>query len=122
MALVKVFEIREKMFISQCSDIYLNSDDYKNKTIKLEGIYDEYTDPETNKTYYFIIRRAPGCCGDDGAVGFEILYDGETPELNDWIEVVGTIEMIERNGSEHVALRLSKLTILDERGAEFVSN
>ncbi len=116
-----IFEIKEKMFIAQCNDIYLNPEDYKNKTIKLEGIYDEYTDPETNKTYYYVIRYGPGCCGNDGTAGFEILYDGNAPKLNDWIEVMGTIEEMEDDGFEYVALRVSKLTILDVRGAESVS-
>jgi len=117
-----IFQIKEKMFIAQCNDIYLNPEDYKNKTIKLEGIYDEYTDPDTNKTYYYVIRYGPGCCGNDGVAGFEILYDGDFPKLNDWIEVMGKIEFIKEDDAEYVALRLSKLTVLDVRGAETVSN
>jgi uncharacterized membrane protein YcgQ (UPF0703/DUF1980 family) len=39
----KIIEIRERMFIQQCNDIYLNPEDYEGRTIKLEGIYDEYT-------------------------------------------------------------------------------
>jgi len=117
-----IFVIKEKMFIAQCNDIYLNPDEYKNKTIKLEGIYDEYPNPTTGETCYYVIRYGPGCCGNDGVAGFEILYDGDAPKLKDWIEVVGNIEMLEDNGTEYVALRLSKLTVLDVRGAENVSN
>lgn len=117
-----VFEIKEKMFIAQCNDIYLNPDDYKNKTIKLEGMYDESIDQKTKQTYHYVIRNGPGCCGNDGVAGFEILYDGKPPKRNDWIEVIGKVEIIEENGNEYVVLRLSKLTVLDKRGAEFVTN
>ena len=42
-----VIEIKERMFINQCNDVYLNPDDYRGKLIKLEGIYDGFTDEET---------------------------------------------------------------------------
>ncbi len=115
--------IRDKLFIAQCNDIYLNPDEYKDNTIRWQGIYTESTNPQTNELYRFVIRYGPGCCGNDGVAGFEIMYDGETrPNQNDWVEAVGVIEMIEENGAEFVSVRLSELTILDERGQEFVSN
>lgn len=114
--------LRDKLFIAQCNDIYLNPDEYMDKTIRWEGIYKESTNPETNETYKFVIRLGPGCCGNDGTAGFEILYDGELPKQNDWVEAVGKIEMIEEDGNEFVAVRLSELTVLDVRGQEFVSN
>lgn len=117
----EVFEIKEKMFIAQCNDIYLNPEDYKNKIIKLEGMYNEYTDEETNETYFSVYRNGPGCCGNDGVAGFEILYDGTAPNLNDWIEVVGTVDIIkDEDNYEYIVLRVSELTVLDERGEEFV--
>lgn len=114
--------IRDKLFIAQCNDIYLNPDEYLGKDIRWEGIYTEATNPDTNETYKFVIRYGPGCCGNDGTAGFEILYDKETPNLNDWVEAVGKIEMIEEDGAEFLAIRLSELTVLDVRGQEFVSN
>ncbi len=115
--------IRDKLFIAQCNDIYLNPDEYKDNTIRWQGIYTESTNPQTNELYRFVIRYGPGCCGNDGVAGFEITYDGETrPNLNDWVEAVGSIEMIEENGEQFVSIRLSELTVLDERGQEFVSN
>ncbi len=93
------------------------------KTIRWEGIYTESTNLQTDESYKFVIRYGPGCCGNDGVAGFEILYDGEsTPNPDDWVEAVGKIEMIEENGAEYVAIRLSELNVLDERGQEFVSN
>lgn len=114
--------LRDKLFIAQCNDIYLNPDEYMDKTIIWEGIYTEVTNPLTNETYKFVIRLGPGCCGNDGTAGFEILYDGEFPKQDDWVEAVGKIEMIEEDGNEFVAIRLTKLSVLDVRGQEFVSN
>ncbi len=117
-----IVEIKEKLFIAQCNDIYLNPDDYKNKTIKLEGLYNEYTDLETGKTKSYVIRYGPGCCGNDGVAGFEILFEGDKPKAEDWIEVAGIIQMMEENGVKYVALKLSSLKILDVRGAETVAD
>ncbi len=114
--------LKDKLFIAQCNDIYLNPDEYMDKTIRWEGIYTESTNPETKEIYKFVIRLGPGCCGNDGTAGFEVLYDGEMPKENDWVEAVGKIEMIEEDGNEFIAIRLSKLTVLDVRGQEFVSN
>lgn len=114
--------IRDKLFIAQCNDIYLNTEEYMDKTIRWEGIYTEATNPETNEIYKLVIRYGPGCCGNDGTAGFEILYDGETPKLDDWVEAVGKIELIEENGNEFVVIRISELNVLDVRGQETVSN
>lgn len=114
--------IKDKLFIAQCNDIYFNTEDYMDKTIKWEGIYTELTSPDTNETYKFVIRYGPGCCGYDGTAGFEILYDGDMPKKDDWVEAVGKVEMIEEDGQEFLAVRLSKLTVLDVRGEEYVIN
>lgn len=117
-----VVEIKEKLFIAQCEDIYLNPEQYKGKTIKFEGIYQQHLDSAAGINRHFVIRYSPGCCGDDGVVGFEVLYDGTLPKQDDWVEAIGKIEMLEANGAEYVGMRLSKLTVLDKRGAEFVIN
>lgn len=114
--------LKDKLFIAQCNDIYLNPEEYMDKNIIWEGIYTESTNPVSNETYKFVIRYGPGCCGNDGTAGFEILYDGEPPKLNDWVKAVGKIEMVEESGNDFVAVRISELNVLDVRGQEFVSN
>ena len=64
---------------------------------------------------------APGCCGDDGEAGFEVRWEGEYPEQNDWVEAVGILEAYEEEGYQYLRLALSSLTVLPTRGAEFVS-
>jgi hypothetical protein len=128
----EVVEIREKMFIAQVNDVYLNPEEYLGKTLKLEGIFQAQhyygTDP-----YYFVIRYGPGCCGNDGNAGFEVLWDGAFakkpaeggelayPEEGDWVEASGVLGTYEEDGYPYLCIALSSLKVLDERGAEFVS-
>ncbi len=117
-----VIEISERLFIAQTNDIYLNTADYLGKTIKYEGIFKTMYWQEADETYYFVFRYGPGCCGYDGEAGFEVTWDGEWPEENAWCEVVGVLESYELAGWTYLRLALSSLTVLEERGAEFVSS
>jgi uncharacterized membrane protein YcgQ (UPF0703/DUF1980 family) len=121
-AAMDVVEIKEKMFIAQISDILLNVSSYEDKTIKVEGMFFSFFDPYSNREYRYVQRRSPGCCGNDGIVGFEILYDGELPENNDWVEAIGQVKMVKIGEKERVMLQISQLTVKDERGQEFVYN
>ena len=136
----QVVEIRENMFITQINDINLNYRDYLERTIKLEGMLKIYT--WNDNYYYYVIRNAPGCCGDDGEVGFEVSWkkdyqgpngngsndngsndnsDNETyPKPNDWVEVKGALKSYNFLGSTYLYLALSELNVLEKRGAEFV--
>ena len=116
-----VVEIDEKLFIAQTNDIYLNTSDYLGKTIKYEGIFLSSYWEDADTTYYFVIRYGPGCCGYDGTAGFEISWDGALPQDNDWCEAVGDLERYEEDGMEYLRLVLSSLTVLEERGSEYVA-
>lgn len=115
-----VIEIKEKLFIAQTNDIYINPEDYLGKTIKYEGIFDIFKWEETGETYYYVIRYGPGCCGLHDNAGFEVSWDGNWPQQNDWVEAVGVLEIYEEDGWEILRLSLTALTILDVRGAERV--
>jgi uncharacterized membrane protein YcgQ (UPF0703/DUF1980 family) len=117
-------EIKEKMFIAQTNDIYLNAGDYLGRTVKLEGMFKLMRYEDMDKAYCFVLRYGPGCCGNDGSAGFEVAWD--TPEKDypmedDWVEAVGVLENYEEDGYPYLYLRLSSLTVKQERGAEFVS-
>jgi len=116
-----VVEINEKLFIAQTNDIYINTEDYLGKTIKYEGIFKTYYWEEVDTTYYYIIRYGPGCCGYDGEAGFEVIWDGQWPQEDDWCEAIGILEAYEENGMKYLRLSLASLTVKDERGAEYVS-
>jgi uncharacterized membrane protein YcgQ (UPF0703/DUF1980 family) len=113
----KVVEIKERYFIAQCYDVMLNPDEYNGKLVKLQGMYFEEDD------YKGIYRRTPGCCGDDGSIGFRIEFDGEPPKNDDWIEVVGSVMVSENEAAyDYIYLKLEKITVLSKRGKEFVVN
>jgi uncharacterized membrane protein YcgQ (UPF0703/DUF1980 family) len=116
-------EIKEKMFIAQVNDVYLNPKDYLGKTIKLEGLFKQ--DHSYEKTYSFVIRYGPGCCGNDGNAGFEVAWAAEKakpyPAEDSWVEATGVLKTYEENGySDYLYLDLSSLNVLSRRGAETV--
>jgi zinc transport system permease protein len=124
----ELIEIREKMFIAQTNDVYLNAEDYLGKTIKLEGLFksEQYMDNGgPGNVYCFVLRYGPGCCGNDGNAGFEVAWDDDPestyPKQDDWVEAVGTLKTYTEDGYPYLYLALSSLTVLDERGAEFVT-
>jgi zinc transport system permease protein len=118
-------EIREKMFISQVNDVYLNPEDYFGKAIKLEGLFkwEQYGE----QPYCFVIRYGPGCCGYDGNAGFEVAWDNRDaagaayPDIDDWVEATGVLQSYEEDGYPYLYLALSSLNVLDTRGEEFVT-
>ena len=80
-----ILEIGEKMFLTQIDDIYFYFDDYKDKTIIVEGMYSLFYSAEGVKDTPVVFRYGPGCCGNDGWGGFLLNYDGAYPEENEWI-------------------------------------
>jgi uncharacterized membrane protein YcgQ (UPF0703/DUF1980 family) len=120
----KIVEIKEKMFIAQTNDVYLNPDDYLGKTIRLEGLFKSENYTKGGKTYCFVIRYGPGCCGYDGSAGFEIAWEGNArsyPKQDEWVEAIGVLKQYKENGAQYLYIALSTLNVLNKRGAEFVT-
>ena len=117
-----IFEIREKMFIAQIEDIYYNIEDFDGKYIKVEGMY-SVVEPEgeITESVHFVYRNAPGCCGYDGWAGFLLNFDGVFPNQNDWIQVIGTPEIVKNGMFEDLYLNVISIEVKDERGAEYVN-
>ncbi len=115
-----IIEIKEKLFVAHTNDVYLNAEDYLGKILKYEGMFKSYYYDVTDQTYHSVIRYGPGCCGFDDNAGFEVIWSGEYPEQDDWVEAVGVLEFYEEGGYKYLRLNLSSLTVLDTRGAEYV--
>ena len=116
----EIIQITDNFFIEQTNDVYLNINDYIGKTIKMEGLIYKYEDEEGN-TYYAVVRNTPGCCGNDGLAGIDIRYNGEYPEVNTWVEVVGEVKAEMLYGTKIPALQVSSIEIKEE-GKTFVTN
>jgi zinc transport system permease protein len=122
-----VIEIKEKMFLAQTNDVYLNVEDYLGKVIKLEGLFkrEQYTGDDAD--YCFVLRYGPGCCGNDANAGFEVAWDGDYtlppkyPAIDDWVEATGVLKTYEEDGSPYLYIALTSLTTLDKKGAEYVT-
>ena len=114
-------EIGERYFIEEILSINLNASDYIGKTVKFEGIFD-YIAWEGGYVYY-VYRNGPGCCGDDGQVGFDVVWEGggTYPDREEWVEVVGSFERHEDYGFPQLRINLTSLNVMSERGLEFVS-
>ena len=115
-----MIEITDNYFIQQTNDIYFNLDDYIGKTIKMEGLIYAYQDTDGD-ICYAVVRNTPGCCGADGLSGIDIRYDGEYPEFNTWVEVVGVMGTDTVYGSKIPAIQVDTLTP-KEIGTTFVTN
>jgi uncharacterized membrane protein YcgQ (UPF0703/DUF1980 family) len=116
-----VIEIKEKMFIAQTNEIYINTNDYLGRTIRYEGIFHEAASEGGGK-YRYVIRYGPGCCpGDVSAAGFEVVWDKGYPKQNDWVEAAGVLKQYDDNGIPALRLALKSLTVLTTRGKERVT-
>ena len=116
-----IVEIKEKMFVAQTNDVYINPDEYLGRTIKLEGMFG--LDIEMSPPVYYVFRYGPGCCGYDANAGFEVVWKDEKtayPNENDWVEAAGVLENYDDGGEEYLRLALTSLTVKAERGLERV--
>ena len=115
--------ITEKMYVTYINEIYTNTDEYLGKRLKLEGMFLSEYIPAYNETYYYVYRQGPGCCGNDGSMcGFEFTSkDGKYPNDNDWIEVVGELNKYYEDGYEYLTIKADSVKVMDERGAEIVT-
>jgi uncharacterized membrane protein YcgQ (UPF0703/DUF1980 family) len=116
-----IVEIGDKLFIQRCTDLYMNPADYEERLVKIEGICDVWE--EGGETRYAVYRRTPGCCGDDGVMGFSFSYSGDQKlGPGDWISVTGeVISGTDEYGYATVELNAAEVTVSQERGLEFVT-
>jgi len=117
---VEIVEIRERMFATHVSDVYVNPQNYLDKIIKLEGVFLRYEFDES-ENYNFVLRYFnDGCCSDE--VGFEVKWpdDGKHPDSYSWVEAMGVLKRSGAGADSHLYLDLVSLNVLNRRGAEFV--
>jgi hypothetical protein len=119
------------MFITQIHAINLNYREYVGRTVRVEGMFRHF-EWEGNHMY-FVIRNTPGCCGDDGEIGFMLSWnphyegfdDGSDlrmfPNRNAWIQAEGVLSYFGTFGHPMLYIALSELNVLERRGAEFVT-
>ena len=115
-----ILEIKDNFFIQQTNDMYYNLNDYLGKTIKIEGFVTNYKD-NNGDICYGVVRNTPGCCGADGLAGLDIRYDGEYPEIDTWVEVIGVLGKDISYDADIPAIQVTS-TRAKEEGTTFVTN
>ena len=113
----EIIRIDEKVFVSQITEIQTNSLDYVGRQVSLEG----YMLEQDTTGVGGIVRDAPGCCGDDGLIGFLFSWSGKLPQPNEWIRVTGVLTREEGEGVVHFKIIANDVEILEERGVQFVT-
>ena len=89
------------MIYSTIFDMLIMPEDYIEKTIKLSGWFETYTDPQTGEMYYaVVVPDATACCQQ----GLEFVWPGDHkypedfPEIKQDITVTGIYKLIENDG------------------------
>jgi uncharacterized membrane protein YcgQ (UPF0703/DUF1980 family) len=118
-----IIEISERMFSTHVSSIYMNVSNYLGKTIRLEGIFG--TDQIDTGMFYYVFRYSQDDCCGGGMSGFEVRWAPDQvryfPPQNSWVEATGVLREYRRASNRFVYLELSSLTVLNRRGAEYVT-
>ena len=105
---VDLTKLSSTMVYSEVYNMMVSPDNYIGKTVKMNGAFAYYEDPETKKQYFAcIIADATACCSQ----GLEFIltgdhtYPNDYPELNSEITVTGTFETYDENGFKYCRLK-----------------
>ncbi|MGI6746227.1 MAG: hypothetical protein ACOX45_08870 [Acutalibacteraceae bacterium] len=118
----EIINITEKLYVSWINEIYTSTDQYLGRTIKIEGMFAKEVSTPKNILLCFtgwvpVAAETTGLC-----VVLSLPQAVNIRRENDWIEVVGTLEVYEENGNKFLTLSNSKITVKQERGLEVVGN
>ncbi len=105
-------ELSSTLIYSEVYNMLITPDDYKGKIIKMKGLFNQYTDEQTGKTYNaVIIPDATACC--QQGLEFE-LSDKTNPNFEQGAEitVVGTFDTYSEG--ELLYCHLKNAKIIDE--------
>lgn len=116
----EVVEIKENLYLTQVVDIYRNPKDYLKKELRLEGLY--VVEVKDGVETAYVRRYGPSCCTPEkGRPGFEVVWQGEAPDSSEWVEARGVLQQYRKDGEQRLRLKLSALSVKEERGAAFVT-
>jgi len=114
--------LKDRLFVQQVRDIYLNPQTYGDKIVQIEGFFEKHKD-EDNQERYEVFRKTAGCCGDDGRAGFEFVYKKEKLHFktNEWIMVEALVKERMIDGYGHIYLEAISVVKKDKgKAKEFV--
>lgn len=100
------------MTYSQVFDMITNTEDYKGKVVKMDGMY-VCNFPQEGEQFYCacIIMDATACCSQ--GIEFELddtyVYPDDYPEYEDTVTVIGTFDTYMEDGYQYCTLRNARL-------------
>ena len=104
---VDLTKLSSTMVYSEVYNMMVSPDNYIGKTVKMNGAFAYYEDPETKEQYFAcIIADATACCSQ----GLEFIltgdhtYPNDYPELGAEITVTGTFEVYTESGFQYCRL------------------
>ena len=119
-------KIPDNYFDTTINDMYLNSDNYKDKKIEVEGLYFE------NLPYTFVGRYSesnlcPNCPNGYSFIEYQLdgKLDYKFTDAKEWIKVIGMLEKGNdetSNYEDYYYLKVISLEIMNEKGQETVNN
>ena len=104
---VDLTQLSSTMVYSEVYNMVFYPDDYIGKTVKMQGQFAYYEDPDTKAQYFAcIIADATACCsqGLEFVLSGEHTYPDDYPALDTEITVTGTFEMYEEDGFQYCRL------------------
>ncbi len=109
---VDLTTLSSTMVYSEVNDMMVYPEKYKDKTIKMTGIYTAFHDENTNKSYYAcIIEDATACCKQ--GIEFELTedykYPDDYPKEDDQVTVVGTFDTYKEGDATYCVLKNAEL-------------
>ena len=116
-------EVDEPMYVNWVNELNWNCELYLEKTVRIQGMYTSEVPDAMETVFSYVYRVGPGCCGTDGTLcGLQILLpEGAAPEEGDWMDLYGTLRIVEIEGYKFLVLDDVQLVVdNDHRGLENV--
>lgn len=109
---VDLTKLSSTMVYSEVYNMMSVPESYIGKTVKMNGQFSYYQDPNTKNQYFAcIIADATACCsqGLEFTLSGEHTYPNDYPEPGSVVTVTGTFEVYEEDGSRYCRLANSAL-------------
>lgn len=111
---VDLTSLNSTMVYSTVYSMVNSPEEYKGKTVKAQGTFDVFTDPQSGKMFYAcVIADATACCSQ----GLEFIWKGEHsypddyPNVGDPVTVGGVFGTYEDNGQTYCHLSDAELAV-----------
>ena len=103
------------MVYAQVYDMLTDTEKYVGKTVRVQGTFNYYQDPETKREYFAaLVSDATACCaqGIEFVLPGDVHYPEDYPEQGTPIEISGTCNVYIENEQPFVELLNATMTVL----------